>query len=138
LIAARVVVALAAVAVAVLALRSALRTIVVPRGIPDRLTRVVFRVLDALTAWRARRASSPAELDRRTVGLAIRLLLALLVTWLGAIWLAGAGMQWAVRGGPAGRAFSASASALTTLGVSTGRPARALPPMSRQCSGSAC
>ena len=115
----RVVVAVAAVAVAVLAVRSAVRAIVVPRGIPDRLTRVVFRVLDAPTAWRAGRASSAAELDRRTFGLAIRLLLALLVTWLGAIWLAGAGMQWALSGGSAGRVFSASASALTTLGVSS-------------------
>lgn len=34
------------------------------------------------------------------------------------IGLAGAGMQWAISGGSAGQAFSASASALTTLGVS--------------------
>jgi hypothetical protein len=39
---ARVVVALAAVAVAVLAVQSAVRTIVVPRGVPDRLARAVF------------------------------------------------------------------------------------------------
>jgi len=115
----RVAVALAATVVAVLALRSALRTIVVPRGIPDRFTRVVFRVLDAPTAWQAGRASSSGQLDRRTAGLAIRLLLALLVTWLVAIGLAGAGMQWALSGGSAGQAFGASASALTTLGVSS-------------------
>jgi hypothetical protein len=60
----RVAVALAAAAVAVLAVRSALRTIVVPRGIPDRFARFVFRVLDAPTAWQAARASSPRELDR--------------------------------------------------------------------------
>jgi hypothetical protein len=116
---ARVVVALAAVAVAVLAVRSALRTIVMPRGIPDRLTRIVFRVLDAMTAWRAGRASSPGEVDRRTFSLALRLLLALLVTWLGAIWLAGTGLQWALSGGSAGRVFGASAAAVTTLGVSS-------------------
>ncbi len=115
----RVAVALAATAVALVAVRSALRTIVVPRGIPDRLTRVVFRVVDAPIAWRARRATSSGQLDRRTAGLAILLLLALLVTWLGAIWLAGAGMQWALSGGSAGRAFGASASALTTLGLSS-------------------
>jgi hypothetical protein len=115
----RVVVALAAVAVAVVALRSALRTIVVPRGIPDRLTRLVFRVIDAPTGWRALRASSPGQLDRRTAGLAVSLLLALLVTWLGMIWLAGAGVQWALAGGSAGRAFGASASALTTLGLTS-------------------
>jgi len=115
----RIAVAVAAVALAVVAVRSALRTIVVPRGIPDRLTRIVFRVLDAPTAWWAGRASSSGQLDRRTAGLAIRLLLALLVTWMGAIWLAGAGMQWALSGGSAGRAFGASASALTTLGVSS-------------------
>jgi len=114
----RVAAALAATAVAVLTLRSALRTIVVPRGIPDRLTRVVFRVLDAPIAWGAGRAPSD-QLDRRAAGLAIRLLLALLVTWLAAIWLAGAGMQWALGGGSAGRAFGASASALTTLGVTS-------------------
>ncbi len=117
---ARVVVALAAVAVAVLAVQSAVRTIVVPRGVPDRLARAVFRMLDAPTAWRAARASSSGQLDRRTAGLAIRLLMALLVTWLSLIWLAGAGMQWALGGGSAGRAFAASASALTTLGVLSG------------------
>ena len=117
---ARVVVALAAAAVAVLAVQSAVRTIVVPRGIPDRLARAVFRVLDAPTAWRARRASSSGQLDRRTAGLAIRLLMALLVTWLGAIWLAGAGLQWALGLGSAGQPFAASASALTTLGVLSG------------------
>jgi hypothetical protein len=116
----RVVVALAAVAVAVLAVQSAVHTIVVPRGVPDRLTRAVFRVQDAPTAWRARRASSSDQLDRRTVGLAVRLLMALLVTWLTAVWLAGAGMQWALGGGSAGRVFAASASAMTTLGVLSG------------------
>jgi hypothetical protein len=116
---ARVVVGLAAVAVALEALRSALRTIVVPRGVPDRLTRIVFRVVDTPVAWRAARASSPRQLDRRTAGLAIGLLMALLVTWLTAIVLAGAAMQWAISGGSAGQAFSASASALTTLGVSS-------------------
>jgi hypothetical protein len=113
----RVVVALAAVAVAVVAVRSALRTIVVPRGIPDRLTRLVFRVIDMPTELRAWRASSPGQLDRRTAGLAVSLLLALLVTWLGMIWLAGTGMQWALSQGSAGQAFGASASALTTLGL---------------------
>jgi hypothetical protein len=116
----RVVVALAAAAVAVLAVQSAVRTIVVPRGVPDRLSRAVFRVLDAPTAWRAGRASSSGQLDRRTAGLAIYLLMALLVTWLTAVLLAGTGMQWALGGGSAGRAFAASASALTTLGVLSG------------------
>ncbi len=113
----RIVVGLAAAVLAVAAVRSALRSIVVPRGVPDRVTRLVFRLLDAPTAWRARRASSSRQLDRRTATLAVRLLLALLVTWLAAIWLAGAGAQWALAEGSAGRAFSASAAALTTLGV---------------------
>lgn len=115
----RVVVALAATALAVAAVTSAIRTVVVPRGVPDRFARVVFRVLDMPTAWRAGRASSAGELDRRTAGLAIRLLLALLVAWLGAVYLAGVGIQWGLAGGPAGRPFGASASALTTLGVSS-------------------
>jgi hypothetical protein len=116
---ARVVVALAAVGLALAAVRSALRTIVVPRGIPDRLTRILYRVVDAETARRAGRASSYAQVDRRAAGLAIRLLLALLVTWLGAIWLAGAGIQWALVAGSAAQAFGGSASALTTLGLSS-------------------
>ncbi len=117
---ARILVGLASAALAAAAVRSALRSIVVPRGVPDRLTRFVFRAVDAPTAWRAGRASSSSELDRRTATLAVRLLLALLVTWLVAIWLAGAGAQWALAGGSAGRAFSASASAMTTLGVLSG------------------
>ncbi|HXW88056.1 MAG TPA: hypothetical protein VEJ42_07335 [Streptosporangiaceae bacterium] len=115
----RVVVALAAAVLAVVAVQSAIRTVVVPRGVPDRFARVVFRVLDAPTAWRAGRASSSGQLDRRTAGLAIRLLLALLVAWLGVVYLAGVGVQWGLAGGSAARAFSASASALTTLGVSS-------------------
>jgi hypothetical protein len=106
--------------VAVLAVQSAVRTIVVPRGIPDRLSRAVFRMLDVPIAWRAGRASSSGQLDRRTAGLAICLLMALLVAWLTAVLLAGAGMQWALGGGSAGQAFAASASALTTLGVLSG------------------
>jgi hypothetical protein len=116
----RIVVALAAAAVAVLAVQSAVRTIVVPRGVPDRLSRAVFRVLDVPIAWRAGRAASSGQLDRRTAGLAICLLMALLVAWLTAVLLAGTGMQWALGGGSAGRAFAASASALTTLGVLSG------------------
>jgi hypothetical protein len=115
----RVAVALAATAVVVLVLRSALRTIVMPRGVVDRHTRAVFRALDAFTSRRAGRASSTGQVDRRTAGAAIRLLLGLLITWLGAIWLAGAGAQWAFGGGSAGRVFGASAAALTTLGVSS-------------------
>lgn len=117
---ARVLVALAAIALVVLPLRSAVRSIVMPRGVPDRVTRVVFRMLDAPTEWRARRASSSRQLDRRTASLAIRLLMSLLITWLTAIWLAGAGMQWALGQVSAGQAFAASAAALTTLGILAG------------------
>jgi hypothetical protein len=42
-----------------------------------------------------------------------------LAAWLGGLWLASAGMQWALSRAPAGRAFGASAAALTTLGVSS-------------------
>jgi len=123
---ARVVVGLVAVAVAVTALRSALRTIVIPRGIPDRLTRIIFRAIDTPTAWRAGRApSSVRVLDRRTANVATRLLLAQLVTWLAAIWLAGAGVQWALGGGSAGWVLGASAAALTTLTVSSSGAASA-------------
>jgi len=117
---ARVVVGLVATALAVGTLRSALRTIVIPRGIPDRLSRVLFLALDAVTAWRAGHApSSVRAVDRRTATLAPRLLLLQLTAWLGGVWLAGAGVQWALGGGSAGSVFSASASALTTLGVSS-------------------
>jgi anti-sigma-K factor RskA len=56
----RVAVALAAVAVVVIVVHSALRTIVVPRGRPDRLTRLVFRVLDACLAGQACVLCGPA------------------------------------------------------------------------------
>jgi len=115
---ARVIVGLVAAAVALIVLRSALRTIVIPRGVPDRLSRVIFRVLDAPTSWRAgRAASSTKAVDRRTATLAPRILLAQLITWLTGIWLAGAGVQWALGGGSAGWAFGTSAAAMTTVGV---------------------
>jgi len=114
----RIAVGLAATALLATGLRSALRTIVLPRGVPDRLTRVVFRMLDVPTAWRAGRASSsPRLVDRRTATLATRVLLAHAITWLASLWLAGAGVQWALTAGSAGAAFSVSAAALTCLGL---------------------
>jgi hypothetical protein len=61
-------------------------------------------LLEAKDRVRIRADTTVNGLSRRrtTAGLAIRLVLALLVTWLAAIGLAGAGMQWALGGGSAG------------------------------------
>ena len=121
----RVTVGVAAATVAVITVRSALRTMVVPRGVPDRLTRVVFRVMDSVAGWRSRRARSYRQLDRRTAGLGLGLLFVLLATWLTGIWLAGAGIQWALTQGPATQVFAGSAAALTTIGAPPGGDAAA-------------
>src|SRR5207249_11991692 len=91
-IAVRVVVFLLGAAMVVATFGSAIRTVVLPRGVPATLGRVVFRGLRVVFELRARPSHSYSRRDRVMAMYAPVGLLALLATWM-ALTLAGyAGM----------------------------------------------
>ena len=95
---------------------SAVCTVVVPRGVPVRLTRIVFRSMRRLFEVRSRVASTYEERDRALALYAPLTLIVLPVVWL-AITLGGfAGMYWALGVHPVRQAFVESGSSLLTLG----------------------
>ena len=121
-----VVAGLAGAIAALLTLRSALRTLMVPRGVPDCLTRMVFRALDAVTRQWVSHATTFRQRDRRSAHVGARLLLALLATWMVSVWLSGAAVQWAVTHSSATQALLSSGAAFTTIGgPNAGRSAAA-------------
>jgi hypothetical protein len=107
---------LAGAAIVVVTIASAVATVVVPRGVPVRLTLVVFlgmrRAFDLPVRW----ARHPDRADHLLAHYAPLSLLALMGTWLT---LVGAGFTlvfWGLGVGSLTRSFEASGSAVTTLG----------------------
>jgi hypothetical protein len=115
-----VVFALGAVA-ALGTLGSAVRTVVLPRGVPARLSSLVFVVLGRLYRLRIRRTATYERRDRVMAGFAPAALMLLVVEWL-TITLAGyTAMFWAIGARPLRAAITDSGSSLTTLGFSQPR-----------------
>jgi hypothetical protein len=114
-IALRVLVFVGALALVAAVVASAQRTVILPRAVPSRLTRAVFLGMQSLYDVRLRRARSYEDRDRVMATYAPLSLLALLVVWLAAVYLAFVGIFWAL-GVPASRALAVSGSSLTTLG----------------------
>jgi hypothetical protein len=116
-IAVRVVVGLIGLSVVVLTVLSAIRTTVLPRGVPARLARGVFVITGVGFGLWAGRAADYSRRDRIFASYGPVSLLLTLQVWLGSAYLGFAAVQWAtmrhrtVRG-----AFSDSGSALFTLG----------------------
>jgi fumarate reductase subunit D len=109
--------AFAAGAVVVVAIfLSAVCTVVVPRGVPVRLTRIVFRSIRRLFEARSRLASSYEERDRAMALYAPLTLIVLPVVWLAITMLGFASMYWALGVSPVRQAFVESGSSLLTLG----------------------
>lgn len=95
---------------------SAVRTVVIPRGVPARLSRFVFFNMRRVFRLRARPNLPYPRRDRVMALYAPVSLLVLLVVWL-AIILAGYGaMYWGMGGHTPREAFALSGSALLTLG----------------------
>ena len=109
-------------AAAVLAtLGSAVRTVVLPRGVPAKLGSAVFVVVGRLFRLRLRRSATYERRDAVMAAFAPTALLTLVVAWL-TITLAGyTAMFWALGARPLGVAFTDSGSSLTTLGFSQPR-----------------
>jgi hypothetical protein len=95
---------------------SAVCTVVVPRGVPVRLTRAVFLAMRQVFALRGRFAGSYEERDRAMALYAPITLIALPVVWLTLTLVGFTAMFWALGVHPLRAAFLTSGSSLLTLG----------------------
>ncbi|HZB02827.1 MAG TPA: hypothetical protein VE737_00730 [Actinomycetota bacterium] len=111
----RVVLFLVGLVVVVGTFGSAVRTVVIPRGIPARITRVVFLSMRAAFRLRARPGRSYEDRDRVMALYAPVSLLVLLLTWITAVLFGYSIMFWAL-GRTVREAFTLSGSSVLTLG----------------------
>jgi hypothetical protein len=122
----RVVACIAGFVVGWVTMLSAIRSFVVPRAEPTRLTRTVFVALRWVFWARIRRLRSEEERERDKALYAPFSLVFLPVVWLTLILTAFTSIYWGLRGGSLREAILLSGSSLLTLGSSS---SRALPTM---------
>lgn len=115
------VVFMAGVAAVVGTVGSAVRTVVLPRGVPTKLGGAVFVGLGRLFRLRLRRRASYERRDSVMAGFAPTALLGLVTVWLTITLLGYTAMFWALGARPLAAAFTDSGSSLTTLGFSQPR-----------------
>jgi hypothetical protein len=115
-IAVRVLVALVGAVIVIATFGSAVRTVVLPRAVPARLGRVVFRSLRWVFALRARPSHSYERRDRILALYAPLGLLSLLAAWMSLTLIGYACIYWALGGLSFGAALRESGSSLLTLG----------------------
>jgi hypothetical protein len=101
-------------------LGSALRSVVLPRAVPARITRRVFRTVRALFTLRIGRGADFERRDRVLAMFGPTALVALLATWLILMFAGYTAMFWAIHAHPLRRAIEVSGSALFTLGFTQG------------------
>lgn len=127
MIAIRVVVFLAGLALVFATLTSAIRTFVLPRGVPDGVTGAVFRTMRALFDLRTKRAKTYVERDRAMALYAPVSLLVLPFVWLVSVGAGYACLFWALEQPGWTAAIELSGSSLLTLGsANIGTLSRAL------------
>ena len=97
---------------------SAVSTVVVPRGVPVRLTRIVFLTMRRLFSLRSRLADSYEKRDRAMALYAPLTLIVLPAVWLALTLVGFTAMFWALGVQPVRAAFVTSGSSLLTLGFS--------------------
>jgi hypothetical protein len=95
---------------------SAVRTVILPRGIPARLGRFVFISMRSLFRLRIGRNATYERRDRVMAAYAPTSLLILLVVWISLVLGGYTAMFWGLSGGSFRRAFTLSGSAILTLG----------------------
>jgi hypothetical protein len=95
---------------------SAVRTVVLPRGIPARIGRVVFIGMRVVFRVRTGRGASYERRDRVMSGYAPASLLALLITWVLLVLTGFTAMFWGLEGSSLREAFVLSGSSIFTLG----------------------
>jgi hypothetical protein len=116
MIAVRVVIFMIGVVVVAGTLGSAVRTVILPRGIPARLARIVFLAMRFVFRLRTGRSATYEKQDRIMALYAPLSLLVLLVVWLTSVLIGYAGMLWGLGGRSVQDAFVLSGSSLLTLG----------------------
>lgn len=114
--AARIAIAAAGVAIVLLTLRSAVRTLVVPRAVPIFLTRVAAVVVRYLFLWRAKTARTFLDKDRALAALGPTIILGLAVVWIGLVFVGYSLIYWSMESISLSEAIRQSGSALFTLG----------------------
>ena len=114
-----IVVFAAGVTVVVAVFLSAVSTVVVPRGVPVRLTRAIFGATRKLFEVRARFARTYEDRDRAYALYAPLTLVALPVVWLTLGLLGYTAVFWALGFHPLREAFITSGSSLLTLGFAS-------------------
>lgn len=97
-------------------LLSAVKSMLVPRATPVRLTRLVFVVIRRLFILRSARGRTYEQRDRSMALYAPLSLLSLAGTWLGIVLFAYTAIFWAAGVDPLWEAFRESGSSLLTLG----------------------
>lgn len=95
---------------------SAITMVVVPRGVPVRLTRLVFLVMRRLFSLRTRFARTYEARDSALALYAPLTLIVIPVVWLTIVLLGYTAMFWALGAHPWRSAFTTSGSSLLTLG----------------------
>jgi hypothetical protein len=100
---------------------SAVRTVILPRGIPAKLARLVFITMRALFRLRIGRNPTYERRDRVMSGYAPTSLLVLLVVWISLVLVGYTAMFWGMGERSIRHAFRLSGSAILTLGFE--RPA---------------
>lgn len=101
-------------------LGSAVRSVVLPRGVPAQLTQVVFRVVRLLFRLRAGRRPTYERSDKILALYAPSSLLILVLVWETLVLLGYIAMFWAIGVRPLSKAFAVSGSSLLTLGIESG------------------
>jgi hypothetical protein len=107
----------AGAAVVLLTFGSAIRTVVVPRGIAARITRYVFLAMRQLFRIRLGRAPSYERTDRVMASYAPATLLNLVLVWVAFVLSGYTAMYWGLGGRSVREAFTISGSSVFTLGV---------------------
>jgi len=115
-----VLILIAGVAVVVATMMSAIRTVVLPRGVPVRLGRQTFRAVRQLFELRIGKRAEYERRDRIMALFAPVSLLTLLMVWLVILLGAYSAMFWALGEHPYRHAFTVSGSSLFTLGFERG------------------
>ena len=117
MIAARVAAFVAGALAVYLTVGSAVRTVILPRGVPSRLTRFVFVWLRRAFIIRAGPSASYERRDRVMAMYAPVGLLGLLVAWVSLVVAGYTAMYWGLGGRTIRSAFLISGSSVFTLGI---------------------
>lgn len=116
MIAVRVIAVVAGAWIVLATLGSAVRTVILPRGVPARITRVVFVAMRLVFQFRARPSASYERRDRVMATYAPLSLLMVLVVWLALIAAGYTLIFWGLAGHGWVRSLELSGSSVFTLG----------------------